>query len=92
MPAGTAWLDIFKLHKQLISFQPEVHKYSIIYHYYNLIDFAMHSIEISNSEPVPSILLANAYFIHQFSLDSTREQTVVSEPRGGIWGIDYHYR
>ena len=64
----------------------------ISYIYYNLIDFAMHSIEISNSEPVPSILLANAYFIHQLSLDSTREQTVVSEPRGGIWGIDYHYR
>ena len=61
-------------------------------HNNNLIDFTMHSIEISNSEPVPSILLANTYFIHQLSLDGTREQTVVSELSGGIWGIDYHYR
>ena len=50
--------------------------------------------EISNSEPTPSdsILLANVYYIHQFSLDGTRERTVASSPTGGIWGIDYHYR
>jgi hypothetical protein len=52
----------------------------------------MHSIEISNSEPIPSILVANTYFIHQLSLDKIREQAVVSDPRGGIFGIDYHYR
>ena len=48
--------------------------------------------EISNSELYPSIILANSYFINQFSLDGTREQTLFSDPRGGIWAVDYHYR
>ena len=52
----------------------------------------MNSLETSSSEPSPSILLANAYFINQLSLDGTRERTVANDPRGGIWGVDYHYR
>ena len=52
----------------------------------------MNCAEISSSEPTPSILLVNAYFIHQLSLDGTRERTVANNPGGGMWAVDYHYR
>lgn len=40
----------------------------------------------------PYILLANRYFLHQLTLDGNREKTVVSDPRGNIYAVDYHYR
>ena len=54
-------------------------------------DLSMH-IAISQSESAPYLLLANWYFIHQLSLDVSREKIIVSNPDGSILALDYHHR
>ena len=46
----------------------------------------------SQMEFGPYILLANWRFIHQLSLDGSQERTIVSDPFGNIYAMDYHYR
>ena len=46
----------------------------------------------SQMEFGPYILLANWRFIHQLSLDGSQERTIVSDPFGNIYAMDYRYR
>ena len=58
-----------------------------------IIDFNVYNYaDVSNLESPPYILLTNTHFIHQLSLDGTRERTIVSDSIREIYAVDYHYR
>ena len=54
--------------------------------------YLMQFVAAPESAEAPYILLANRRFIHQISLDGSRQRTIVSEPNQNIYTLDYHIR